>query len=351
LLHVRFGRRQAGWHLDCLHAMSPGELASDEQRIAAAAASAHIERLRKKACRLSSLKPKLAILRSPDCPFTPSNPAAIQKFQEAAELLGMRPELITRSDTQRLTRFDGLFIRDTTSINHYTYQLARQTSAAGMVVMDDPDSILKCSNKIYMAELLGKHHLPMPRTLMVNRGSLDQVIPVLGLPCILKQPDGCFSMGVEKAESREDLAIKAEALFGASEVILAQEYLPTRFDWRVGVLDRQPLFVCRYFMAPGHWQIIKHDADGSHEGYTEAVPVSKTPQEVLDIALRAANLIGDGFYGVDVKQCGRQCFVIEINDNPNVDAGNEDGILRDDLYRGVMGVFKQRIEARKRNVA
>ena len=29
----------------------------------------------------------------------------------------------------------------------------------------------------------------------------------------------------------------------------AQEYLATDFDWRVGVLDRRPLFACKYFMA------------------------------------------------------------------------------------------------------
>ena len=27
------------------------------------------------------------------------------------------------------------------------------------------------------------------------------------------------------------------------------EYLPTDFDWRVGIFDRKPLFVCKYFMA------------------------------------------------------------------------------------------------------
>jgi glutathione synthase/RimK-type ligase-like ATP-grasp enzyme len=64
--------------------------------------------------------------------------------------------------------------------------------------------------------------------------------------------------------------------------------------------------------------------------------------------VRAANLIGDGLYGVDLKQAGQQCYVMEVNDNPNLDAGNEDGVLKDALYREVMGVFARRIRERPR---
>ncbi len=75
--------------------------------------------------------------------------------------------------------------------------------------------------------------------------------------------------------------------------------------------------------------------------------MEEAPKEVIRIALKSANLIGDGFYGVDVKQVGNRCYVIEVNDNPNVDAGNEDGVLKGALYREVMSVFLKRIEARK----
>jgi glutathione synthase/RimK-type ligase-like ATP-grasp enzyme len=108
-------------------------------------------------------------------------------------------------------------------------------------------------------------------------------------------------------------------------------------------------------MVPGHWQINRHDAgkqnDRKHdfvEGKTEALSVGEAPDRVIKIALRSANLIGDGFYGVDIKQIGKRLYVIEINDNPNVDEGNEDSVLKDALYREVMGVFLKRIEACKR---
>jgi len=66
---------------------------------------------------------------------------------------------------------------------------------------------------------------------------------------------------------------------------------------------------------------------------------------VINTAMRAANLIGRGLYGVDLKEVGDRCYVIEVNCNPNIDAGNEDQILGDALYREVMGVYARRIAA------
>lgn len=185
---------------------------------------------------------------------------------------------------------------------------------------------------------------------MVHRDNVEQIIPNLGLPCVLKQPDSSFSLGVAKVESEQELFEQVSALLQKSELIVAQEFLPTEFDWRVGILDRRPLFVCKYFMATGHWQIVRREAGrmGYVEGPVEAVAVAEAPEEVVKIALKAANLIGDGLYGVDIKQVGNRCYIIEVNDNPNVDAGNEDGVLKDALYREIMGSFVRRIEARKR---
>jgi glutathione synthase/RimK-type ligase-like ATP-grasp enzyme len=104
-------------------------------------------------------------------------------------------------------------------------------------------------------------------------------------------------------------------------------------------------------MAPGHWQVHKYGADGHSEGKTAAVSIGEAPSIVVDSALRAANLIGDGLYGVDLKLVGERCAVIEINDNPSIEAGCEDQILKDALYREVIGVFLRRIRERAPAVA
>jgi glutathione synthase/RimK-type ligase-like ATP-grasp enzyme len=100
-------------------------------------------------------------------------------------------------------------------------------------------------------------------------------------------------------------------------------------------------------MAPGHWQVHKYEPGRHLEGATTAHSVGEAPAAVVAAAMRAANLVGDGLYGVDLKEVDGQPYVIEINDNPNIDAGNEDGVLKDALYREIMGVFLRRITERQ----
>ena len=348
LMRARFERHAGLWRLADVLPLAIGEMTESQCEFMAKAAMEFFSE-HKEPAQPRTPRYHLAILHDPGNPEPPSNPKAMQKFRHAAEARGMHAHLITRNDFARLGEFDALFIRDTTFANHYTYHFSRQAEALGMVVIDDAGSILRCNNKVYLAELFAKHHLPVPKTLLVHKGNVDQVVYSLALPCVLKQPDSSFSLGVVKVETQEQLRNKAGELLEKSELIIAQEYLPTEFDWRVIVLDRKILCVAKYYMAPGYWQIIKHDerAGGYTEGPAVAVAETAVPREMLRLALQAANLIGDGFYGVDIKQAGERYYFIEINDNPNVDAGNEDALLKDALYREVMSVFLQRIRARK----
>jgi glutathione synthase/RimK-type ligase-like ATP-grasp enzyme len=352
LLRARFERPNGRWKLRDVQALSVSDVAPEQRAHVADVARDFVARTSRARTRESPLEtPAIAILYDRDEPAPPSNAAALRKLCAAARALGMRATIVGRDDIDMLGDFDGLFIRDTTGVNHYTYQFARRASAEGLVVIDDPDSILKCTNKVYLNELLSRHRVPVPKTLMVHRDNVDQIVRTLGLPCIVKQPDGAFSLGVAKIESEDALHDCVERLFAKSDLVIAQEWLPTPFDWRVGVFDRRPLYVCKYFMAPGHWQVVKRESGRTLEGATAALSVGEAPEIVVRTAVRAANLIGDGLYGVDLKQVGDQCYVMEVNDNPNLDAGNEDGVLKDALYREVMGVFLRRIQERRRAAA
>jgi glutathione synthase/RimK-type ligase-like ATP-grasp enzyme len=353
LLRADFERRDHHWRICSVRPIAASDIPPQHQEFAVQATTAYFMGRRRRARKQAAPRYDLAILHDPNNPEPASNARAMQKFEKAAQALGMHVEFITKADFGRLAEFDALFIRDTTFVNHYTYRFSRRAAAEGLVVIDDPDSILKCNNKVYLAEILARHRIPAPKTLLVHRDNVDQIIPTLALPCVLKQPDSSFSVGVVKVESEEELPAKVSGLLDKSELIIAQEYLPTEFDWRVGILDRRPLFVAKYYMVPGHWQIIKHGDQKQDfvEGPTVALSIGDAPDRVVKLGLKAANLIGDGFYGVDIKQVGNRLYIIEINDNPNVDAGNEDSVLKDALYREVMGVFLKRIEARKRGVS
>ena len=67
----------------------------------------------------------------------------------------------------------------------------------------------------------------------------------------------------------------------------------------------------------------------------------------IKTAIRAANLIGDGFYGVDIKEINNKIYVIEINDNPSIDAGVEDHVLKEELYHIIVRSILHRIQYKK----
>jgi glutathione synthase/RimK-type ligase-like ATP-grasp enzyme len=132
--------------------------------------------------------------------------------------------------------------------------------------------------------------------------------------------------------------------------VLAQEFLYTEFDWRVGILNKTPLFVCQYFMSKEHWQIYNHEPGQKRSlcaGDFKTFGVEDAPDIVVKTALKAASLIGNGLYGVDLKQTSRGVVVIEINDNPNIDHGIEDAVLKDDLYRKIIEDFVWRLDRKR----
>lgn len=284
----------------------------------------------------------LAILVDPAETNAPSNKKALDFFVSCGEELGLNVDLIDKNESKSIAEYDALFIRATTSVNHYTYRLARRAAQENLVVMDDPQSIIKCTNKVYLAELLSSHQILTPETLFISK--YDKQLPPIEFPCVLKKPDSAFSHGVVKIDDEKALQKSLVQFFKTSDLVLVQPFIPTEFDWRIGVLDNKALFACRYFMAKGHWQIYDwHGTQENKEGESETIPISEVPEAILKIALKSTRLIGDGLYGVDIKSHGDKHYVIEVNDNPNVDNGLEDRILGENLYQQIMNVFLQRI--------
>jgi glutathione synthase/RimK-type ligase-like ATP-grasp enzyme len=202
---------------------------------------------------------------------------------------------------------------------------------------------------VYLAELLARHRIPTPATLILHRDNWQSAPDILGLPLVLKQPDSAFSLGVVKIKTKEEFDREVDRLFRISDLLIAQAFMPSAFDWRIGVIDKEPFFACKYYMAGGHWQIRDQAKKGDDAfGETETWPLAAVPIDVVKVAVKAANLVGDGLYGVDVKEVDSKPYVIEINDNPNIDAGCEDKILGDETYARVMRTLLGRLEGRGR---
>lgn len=351
ILEVQFRCRHGLWQIDSLRPAAPRDLSEAEQDLFASALDRFSSMVWRKPRTRRRYRFDLAMLVNPDEELPPSDKVALRCFEKAGRKLGINVEQISRRDYMRLPEYDGLFIRETTAIDHHTYRFARKAEAEGLVVIDDPVSILRCTNKVFLADLLNANRVPTPTTLILSRDqkdSVERVVSTIGFPAVLKIPDGAFSRGVIRADDEQALRAGLKNLFRQSALVLAQEYLYTDYDWRIGVLGGRAIYACKYFMVKGHWQIYQHGGAEVDSGDFATMATYEVPKKVIQAALSATRLIGNGLYGVDIKQSGNRVAVIEVNDNPSIDAGVEDRFLGGELYTLIMQEFLSRMEANRR---
>ncbi|AXR05982.1 RimK family protein [Salinimonas sediminis] len=293
----------------------------------------------------------MAILVNPDETTPPSDKKAISQFVKAAHNVGINAEVVSHLRPDDVGHYDALLIRETTAIDHHTYRLARAAEREGLVVIDDTQSILRCCNKVFLQDAFTYQQVPAPQSQFVSSHEdsvCEKLISDLGLPLVLKLPESSFSRGVYKVEDAAELKARLVEMLSASALVLVQEYVYTEFDWRIGMLGGKPIYACKYYMARNHWQIYNHKGDGTDSGDFATMPTFEVPKAVLQAATKAAKVVGNGLYGVDIKQSGNKVYVIEVNDNPSIDSGVEDKYLGKALYELIMQEFVNRLELRGR---
>ena len=100
-------------------------------------------------------------------------------------------------------------------------------------------------------------------------------------------------------------------------------------------------------MARGHWQIYNNGAPAKRDQSSdfECVPEELVPRAITQAALRACEVIGNGLYGVDLKEIDGKAIIIEVNDNPSLEAGIEDKLVKEQLWERIAETFYRRMES------
>src|SRR4030067_2672243 len=263
---------------------------------------------------------------------------ALQNFKHTAQRMGHEFEFMFREDICKIPKYDAVFIRATTDPLFTAYVVSKTAWELGLKVVDDPESIQICGNKIPLYDLFKKHAVPHIPTLFLNREELHhkrlvEVFKVLGKPVVVKAPYTSFSRYVEKVACETSFRDVAKRFFRKSDVLAVQTFMPTAFDWRVGVLNHEILYVCKYMMPRGRW---KHGAKQRGKptfvwGRTFSLKRENIPQDLKETALKACEIIGHGLYAVEIKEFNGKYIVVEVNDNPSIYSGYED-YRNKDLY-------------------
>jgi len=255
---------------------------------------------------------------------------ALMRLGWEARQLGHRMEFIFRPDMFKIAEFDALFIRALTDPLNSSYVASRTAQLHGLRVIDDPDSIIICCDKINMYRHLMNAGVPMPETVFLAKQDIspekgEELLASLGSPLVLKAPNSSFSLYVERVSTPRDFARVGKRYLRRSDRVLAQRYVPSEFDWRVGILAGEVLYVCQYQIPKRRWKILSYTESGRViAGPVKAFEIGQVDPRLLDTARRAAAAIGNGLYGIDLKQRGDDFTVIEVNDNPTIAEGEED---------------------------
>ncbi len=334
------------WNIQSIKVISESEIPEEHKSSVHEFANQYFSKKRYDTAKVNNYDFDLAILVNPNDPAPPSNPKALKKFVEIAEKMNIYAEIIEPKDLSRLSSFDALFLRQSTEVNNEAYTFARKAQQEAIAIIDYPDAILKCCNKVFMAEALNNANISTPITVIVHANNRNTVLEKTGLPCVLKAPDSTFSFGVKKAKTQQEYDTLVTEMLKESDLIIAQEFCPSDYDWRIGIIDNKPFYACKYYMAKGHWQIYNWNAKDKNDqdGNADCLPIEDVPEAVIDLALKSAKLMGLGLYGIDLKVVDNKLMVIEINDNPNIDFGVEDAHYGDLVYTEILTAFKKRLD-------
>jgi glutathione synthase/RimK-type ligase-like ATP-grasp enzyme len=264
---------------------------------------------------------------------------ALENFRRASEDRGHSFDFMFRDNISEIPKYDAVFIRATTDPLLTAYVVSRTATELGLKVVDDPESIQICGNKIHLYDLFEKHEIPHIPTVFLNKDELHhkrfmEIFRSLGKPVVVKAPYTSFSRYVEKVACETSFRDVAKRFGRKSDVLAVQSFVPTAFDWRVGVLNREVLYVCKYMIPKGKW---KHGVKLRGKptfvwGRTFALRRENAPVKLKELALKACDIIGNGLYGVDIKELADGSYVVvEVNDNPSIYEGYEDSRNKD-LY-------------------
>lgn len=196
-------------------------------------------------------------------------------------------------------------------------RLAKRLEAEGVRLFNTASAIEICDSKILTAEtLLG--HVPTPRTVVapmtfegVGYSDLDFVenaTRVLGLPMIIKEAYGSFGAQVYLASTVDEAKKIASSLL--HKPFIMQEFISESSgrDMRVNVVGGRVVCAMERY----------NDKDfRSNITNGGAMRPAALTSEIKAAAVRAAEIIGLDFAGVDILFGKNGPIVCEVNSNPH----------------------------------
>ncbi|MDE7164686.1 MAG: RimK family alpha-L-glutamate ligase [Clostridiales bacterium] len=259
---------------------------------------------------------------------------AYAKTTETRQVVRMREELTRRGVTVDTLRNDQHFARITNNIveeeefKKYDFCLyldkdkyVPRVLSKRMRLFNSASAIEYCDDKMITHLMLANHGIIMPDTLAgflcydrsaeIREDSVSCVMAYLGLPVIVKQAYGSMGTGVYKADTKDRLKALMEKF--KCEPHLFQQYIGSSCgkDLRVIVVGGKVL---------GGIERSSDTDFRSNVGLGGHAKRADVPTEVEKTAIKAAEILGLDYCGIDFLYGEKTYMLCEVNSNAFFDA-------------------------------
>jgi len=194
--------------------------------------------------------------------------------------------------------------------------VVKQFQMMGIPVVNRSLSIMRARDKLRCNQILTRKNIEVPRTVMTrNPADLKASVErVGGLPVILKFLQGAQGVGVILADTFRSAESTLDAFWSMNQNLMIQEFVAEAEgkDLRVIVVGGRVVAVMKRKARDGEFRSNIHRG-----GWAELADVA---DEILELAVRAADTIGLDVAGVDILESARGPLTLEINASPGLEA-------------------------------
>jgi ribosomal protein S6--L-glutamate ligase len=214
--------------------------------------------------------------------------------------------------------------------NSHTKQILLSLEEARYFTVNTLESMEMCENKFITSQIMEEHNLPVPRySLVPNEDFLDKALEAVGgkFPVVMKLLSGTQGIGVSIVDSYASLKSVYQTIRKLDDTneILIQEKIDSKSDLRIQVIVKKfdPLNAGKdncIILGSMKREAVEKDF---RTNYSLGGKVSKfdIPEELVDIACKAANAVGCHWCGVDIMidEKTQKPYILEVNSSPGTE--------------------------------
>jgi ribosomal protein S6--L-glutamate ligase len=216
---------------------------------------------------------------------------------------------------QEVRGVQGVIPRIGASATNYGVLVIRHFIQQGIYSALQPEALLRARNKFACLQVLSKHGVPIPKTIISAAGiSGREIFDILGAPpYIIKRLESTHGNGVMKINSVPNAAALLGQFIQANKRIIIQKFIKESKgeDIRVFIVGNEIVACMRRVPAPGEFRSNLHRGGVGFK--------VKLSDEEKKVSLNAAHFMGLSIAGVDLLRSAKGPKVLEVNASPGLE--------------------------------